>query len=211
MHLPGVPDRDLHLTGTPDRDLHLPMTRRRILQAALLVAGGNDDVALLEAAAEVENLVSAAYGAVMALPFVGGPDANEFVRTFMTTTRDEHARHADAFNGAATRLGGRPQSEPDPSLVQVVEKAAPTLDSLGAVVSLVLDLEHRARAAWQANVAALTDPAARRLTATVLGVEAQHAAILSVIDLLAGNNAIPLLVQPPDLNRMPAAVGQVIR
>src|SRR5438552_5972232 len=84
------------------------------------------DVQILQTAAALENLAVAAYGTALTLPFIGGASANPVLKIFATTTKDQHAQHAGAFNAAAQRLGGKAQSNPDPVLLGVVTQAQPS-------------------------------------------------------------------------------------
>ena len=88
--------------------------------------------------------------------------------------RDQHKDHAEAFNAAVTRLGGKEQTEPDPVLLEVVNNAKPTLTGPGPVVDLAIRLEDTAAQTYVANIGALTDKSARAVTASIMGVEAQH-------------------------------------
>ena len=80
------------------------------------------------------------------LDFIGGASANAVVKTFAQKTKDQHQQHADAFNAASTRLGGKAQDQPDPVLLGVVNNAKPTLTGPAQVVDLALELEDGAAA-----------------------------------------------------------------
>src|SRR5947209_5304429 len=98
------------------------------------------DVQILQTAASLENLAVATYGTALALPFIGGPSANAVIKAFAMATKDQHAQHANAFNAAAQRLGGKAQPNADPVLLGVVTKAKPTLTSPAAVIDLAIQL-----------------------------------------------------------------------
>src|SRR5205085_3410965 len=129
------------------------------------------DIQVLQTAASLENLAVTAYGAALALPFIGGASANPVLKLFATTTKEQHAQHANAFNAAAQNLGGKSQPNPDPVLLGVVTQARPTLTSPAAVVDLAIQLETGAAETYVANTSALADKSARAVTASIMGVE----------------------------------------
>ena len=90
------------------------------------------DVQMLQTAASIENLAVATYDTALTLDFIGGASANAVVKAFVQKTKDQHQEHAEAFNAAATRLGGKAQDQPDPVLLGVVNNAKPTLTGPGA-------------------------------------------------------------------------------
>jgi rubrerythrin len=165
------------------------------------------DVQILQTAASLENLAVATYDAALALPFMAGVPA--VVKTFATTTRQQHADHAQAFNAAVAKLGGKPQTAPDPVVLGVVEQAKPNLKSPADVVDLAIKLETGAAETYSENTAAVTDLGARQAVASVMGVEAQHVAILNAVKALLAANLPQLLTLPPDISKLPAAAGSV--
>ena len=72
------------------------------------------DVQMLQTAASIENLAVATYDTALTLDFIGGGSANAVVKAFVEKTKEQHQQHAEAFNAAATRLGGKAQDQPDP-------------------------------------------------------------------------------------------------
>ena len=167
------------------------------------------DVQMLQTAASIENLAVAAYTTALTLDFIGGGSANGVVKAFVETTKMQHEEHAKAFNAAATRLGGKAQNEPDPVLLDVVNGAVPSLTDAAKVVDLALELENGAAATYVANVGEFTNKNGRSVTASIMGVEAQHAAILSAVKALLAAGAAELIALPPDAAALPAAAGSV--
>ena len=167
------------------------------------------DVQMLQTSASIENLAVATYERALGLDFIGGGAANPTVRDFVTRTRDQHREHATAFNGAVTRLQGTPQTGPNPILEVAVEKALnPAPNGPGPVVDLAIELETSAAQTYQDNVAAFTDAEARRLTASIMGVEAQHVSILLAVKALLGANQPELITfDPGNAARLPEAAG----
>ncbi len=137
------------------------------------------DVQMLQTSASIENLAVATYQTALGLDFIGGGAANPFLRDFVTRTRDQHAEHATAFNAAVTRLQGTPQTQPAPILQVTVQRALdPAPTAAGPVIDVALELETTARHTYQSNVDAFSDAEARKLSASIMGVEAQHASVL---------------------------------
>jgi hypothetical protein len=179
------------------------------LSATPAFAKSSPDIQMLQTAASIENLAIATYDTALTLPFIGGSEANAVVKAFVTKTRDQHTEHAAAFNAAVKKLKGKAQTDPDPVLLDVVNKAKPGLTGPGPVVALALELEDGAAATYVANVGALTNKSARSVTASIMGVEAQHAAILRAVQALIAGGAASLIALPPDAAALPAAAGSV--
>jgi hypothetical protein len=132
------------------------------------------------------------------------------VKAFATMTMQQHQQHLDAFNGAITGLGGKAQTNPDPVLAKVVQAAVPGLTSPGPVVALALELEQGAAETYVADVAALSDANAKKLTASIMGVEAQHASVLLAVQALLSANAPQLItLAAGNVANLPAAAGSV--
>ena len=94
-------------------------------------------------------------------------------------------------------------------LLGVVEKAKPMLTTPGAVVDLALELEDGAAATYVVNTGNHKDANARSVTASIMGVEAQHSAILRAVKALLAANAAQLIALPPDAAALPAAAGSI--
>src|SRR5207248_1007189 len=93
------------------------------LMARPAFADQSADVQMLQTATSIEILAVATYDAALQLPFAGS--LPKVVQTFATTTRQQHKDHQAAFAAATTALGGKPQTNPDPVLLDVVNKAKP--------------------------------------------------------------------------------------
>jgi hypothetical protein len=167
------------------------------------------DVQMLQTAASIENLAVATYDTALTLDFIGGGSANAVVKAFVEKTKEQHRQHADAFNAAVTRLGGKAQDEPDPVLLGVVDNAKPSLTGPAQVVDLALELEDGAAQTYVANTATHSNRNARTVTASIMGVEAQHVAILNAVKALLAGGATDLIALPPDAAQLPAAAGSV--
>jgi rubrerythrin len=180
------------------------------LFASPAFAASGADVQILQTASSIEVLAVSTYKTALTLPFIGGASANPVVKAFATTTMQQHAQHLQAFNAAITGLGGKAQTNPDPALAQVVQKAVPGLTSAAPVVALALELEQGAAETYVADVAALSDANAKKVTASIMGVEAQHASVLLAVQALLAANAPQLItLAPGNVANLPAAAGSV--
>jgi hypothetical protein len=167
------------------------------------------DVQMLQTAASIENLAVATYETALTLDFIGGGSANGVVKAFVEKTKEQHQQHADAFNAAATRLGGKAQDQPDPVLLGVVNNAKPSLTGPEQVVDLAIELEDGAAQTYVANTGTYSNKNARAVAASIMGVEAQHAAILYAVKALLAGGAADLIALPPDAAKLPAAAGSI--
>ncbi len=167
------------------------------------------DVQMLQTAASIENLAVATYETALTLDFIGGAGANAVVKAFAMKTKDQHQQHADAFNAAATRLGGKAQDQPDPVLLGVVDNAKATLTGPAQVVDLAIELEDGAAQTYVANTGTYSNKNARAVAASIMGVEAQHVAVLNAVKALVAGGAADLISLPPDATKLPAATGSV--
>ena len=172
-------------------------------------AAAADDVAALQTAASLENLAVLTYQTALTLPFVGGSSANPVVKAFATKTMGQHSEHAMAFNAAAQRLGGKPQTGSDPKYAEVVKAAVPKLKGPADVIGLAITLEDVAAQTYVKNVGLVTTAELRQLFASVAGVQSQHKAVLLAAQALVKANAPQLMALPPDLTKLPATAGSV--
>ncbi len=177
------------------------------LMARPAFADQSMDVQMLQTAASIENLAVATYTAALGLPFASS--LPKVVQTFVTTTRQQHTDHAKAFNAAVTQLGGKAQDQPDPVLLDVVNKAKPGLTGPGPLVDLAIQLETGAAETYVADVGAYSDTNARKLTASIMGVEAQHVAVLNAVNALLSAGHPEWITLPPPVAQLPAAAGSV--
>lgn len=167
------------------------------------------DIQALQTAAGLENLAVATYKTALTLPFIGGSTANGVVKAFSTMTMAQHSQHAQAFNAAAVKLGGKAQNNPDPKYAPVVTAAVPTIKGPADVVKLAITLEDVAAQTYVANVGLVSTADLRQLFASVAGVESQHRAILLAVQALLAGGAANLIALPPDAAKLPSAAGSV--
>ena len=184
-------------------------TAMAALLASPAFADKTMDVQMLQTAASIENLAVATYDTALTLDFIGGGSANGVVKAFVEKTKEQHQQHAEAFNAAATRLGGKAQDQPDPVLLGVVNNAKPSLTGPAQVVDLAIQLEDGAAQTYVANTGAYSNKNARSVAASIMGVEAQHVAILNAVKALLAGGAADLIALPPDAAKLPAAAGSI--
>jgi rubrerythrin len=177
------------------------------LMARPAFADQSTDIQMLQTATSIEILAIATYEAALKLPFAGSLPA--VVQKFATTTKQQHTDHRDAFSAAVRALGGKAQTAPDPVLLDVVNKAKPGLTGPGPLVELAITLEKGAAETYVAFVTQLSDKSARDTTASIMGVEAQHAAVLNAVKALVGAGHPEYIALPPPLAKLPAAAGAV--
>lgn len=186
------------------------------MTAAPAFADTPADIQMLQTSASIENLAVSTYKTALTLPYIGGSSANGVIKAFATTTMAQHADHAQAFNAAATTLGGKAQTNPDPKYVPVVNsavaaitKASPT-DGALMVVSLAMTLENVAAETYVNFCSMYADANSKKVTASIMGVEAQHVAVLSAVQALLKANAASLIaLSPTVVNSLPAAAGSL--
>lgn len=177
------------------------------LMARPAFADQSADVQMLQTATSIEILAVATYDAALHLSFAGS--LPKVVQTFATTTKQQHTDHQAAFAAATTALGGKAQTAPDPVLLDVVNKAKPKLTGPVPLVELAITLEMGAAETYVAFVTSLSDKNARNTTASIMGVEAQHVAVLNAVKALVGAGHPEYIALPPPLDKLPAAAGSV--
>lgn len=163
-----------------------------------------------QTAASLENLAIAVYKQAAGLPFMAQiPNpAGATVTTFVKTTIKQHTDHAEAFNAAAKKLGGKAQTDVDQVVMdKVVKPALPTLTDPLKLVKFAAQLELVAAETYAVETAAVDDANLRKVFSSITGVESQHyAVLLAVAALLEGDLADQVKI-PPDLAKLPAAAG----
>ncbi len=162
------------------------------------------DIQIMQTASSLENLAVATYEAALTLPFVTAVPA---VKAFAETTMKQHSEHGAAFNDQAEALGGKRQEKPNPKYAKVVEEAMPGLTDAAKVVDLAMALEQVATQTYLNDLSLLENTELKELTASIMGVEAQHLATLRAVAALLGAGMPELVKIPTDLAALPAAAG----
>jgi hypothetical protein len=188
------------------------------LTASAAFADTPTDIQMLQTSASIENLAVLTYKTALGLPYIGGTSANGVVKAFAQTTMGQHAEHAQAFNSAATALGGKAQTAPDPKYLPVVNgavgsitKDSPSAGAL-AVIGLAITLENVAAETYVANCSKFSDTNSKKITASIMGVEAQHVATLLAVQALLKAGAPQLIaLSPTVVAGLPAAAASASR
>ena len=122
---------------------------------------------------------------------------------FAQVTMGQHAQHADAFNAAVKHLGGKAQTKPDPAFVPVVNKAwlvstgARPPRALSASSGLAIELENIAAETYVKDTTLAKSTTNKALFASIMGIEAQHVAVLLAVQALLMASAPQLISLPP--------------
>jgi uncharacterized protein YbjQ (UPF0145 family) len=184
--------------------------------ASAASASSSTDVQILQTAASIENLAVATYKTALTLPYIGGSAANPVVTKFAQVTMGQHVQHADAFNGAIKHLKGKTQHKPDPAFVPVVNKAVSSLSGATAaqgalgVVGLALELENIAAETYIKDTTLAKSTSNKALFASIMGIEAQHVAVLTAVQALLSAGAPQLIsLAPGTAAALPAVAGSV--
>lgn len=183
-----------------------------IVGAALLAACGDDDrdgaaspstsggrtgdsgldLALARTAASLEQLAMNTYATAAASGLVTTAAIASAAQLF----HDHHMAHRDALNSAIDGLGGRAITTPDGANQAVddalVRPALAKATTEADVVALALALEGAAAQTYAFAGGALSTPALRSTIMTIGGIEARHAAILT----MSAQGKAPLEVFP---------------
>jgi Ferritin-like domain len=184
--------------------------------ASAAAASSSTDIQILQTAASIENLAVATYKTALTLPYIGGSEANGVVTKFAQVTMSQHQQHAQAFNAAAKSLGGKAQNKPDPAFVPVVNKAVASLSGASAsagalgVVGLALELENIAAETYIHDTTLAKSSTNKALFASIMGIEAQHVAVLTAVQALLKAGAPQLIsLAPGTAAALPAVAGSV--
>jgi uncharacterized protein YbjQ (UPF0145 family) len=187
------------------------------LLASPAFASSSKDIQVLQTASSIENLAISTYKTALTLSYIGGSTANPVITKFAQVTMGQHVMHDDAFTSAIKALGGKEQNASDPKYVPVVKKAVASLGSAtpaqGAlgVVALAYELENIAAETYVKDTTLVSSTSNKALFASIMGIEAQHAAVLLAVQALLKANAPQLisLSEPATVEALPAAAGSV--
>lgn len=165
------------------------------------------DVQVLQTSASLENLALACYTSAARLPAI--KDGSPALASFVSRTRAHHAAHADAYNAAVLRAGGRAQHSPDPRYAGAVRHALASLTRSGGSASILSLLESLEDLKAQSYVryASLASPKLRPLLVSVAAVEAQHRSFLLAALQLLSAGAQELIRVPTDPGDLPGVIG----
>lgn len=181
------------------------------LVASLLAAPAQADQALdvriLQTASSLEVLAVSLYTTALGLDVIR--TGNPTVHRFAQVTRLHHEEHRKAFQSRTRALGGTEQAAPNPAYKAVIDGALAALQTPLDLVNLAEGLEAVVTRTYLAHTPRLEDTAAKRLLASVMGVEAQHAAVLRVMRSLleAGTPELIALPVGAEVARLPVTMA----
>jgi hypothetical protein len=136
------------------------------------------DITILRTASSLEHLAVQTYQAALASGLVTDAAAEAAAQSF----EEQHAQHARAFEAATTQAGGTPFTQPNPVVkAQVVAPALATLRTQVDVLALAWQLESAASQTYQASIGTFSKAVYNKATASILGVESRHVALLALL------------------------------
>jgi hypothetical protein len=157
-------------------------------------AASDTDITVARTAASLELYAVDVYDTAIANADALGIEAQ--VGSAAQLFREQHQQHADAFNAAATQLGGEPYPDPNPTAADAFADTVAGLSDQAGVLMFAHDLEQIAAETYQSAVSLLSTPELRQTTMSVGGVEARHQAILAMF--IDGGDPNPYAFQPLD-------------
>jgi hypothetical protein len=159
------------------------------------------DIEVLQTASSLEILLLGLYRKVLSAPYV--QNGVPLFGTFAAQTLAQHDAHRQAVQALCASLGGRVQIAPDPKYKDAVDQAKLT-DSKG-IIGLLSMFEGVIASTYQADLSLVSDPRARSLVASIMGVESQHLAVLQMLQVLVGQGSGRLFEDPlaADLGKFP--------
>ncbi len=165
------------------------------------------DIQILQTATSLEILAVSTYRTALTRPFFSG--SNPAIIRFSQETMQQHDQHRQAFQAQTEALGGKIQKNPNPKYAVQVDQASPILTAPIQVTKLAAILEQVATDTYLAALPLLTDTRTKALMASVMGVEAQHLAILRAVTALFEAGASDLIMIPANAAQLPATAGSV--
>jgi hypothetical protein len=140
-------------------------------------AASKTDQTIARTAASLENFAVAVYD--KAIMNAAALKISAPVAKAATLFKSQHTEHAQAFNAAATQLGGQPYTDPNPTAAKAFDAQIAALKTEQDVLKLAFGLEQIAAETYQGVGMKLSTPMLRQTAMTVGGVEARHMAILA--------------------------------
>jgi hypothetical protein len=157
-------------------------------------AASATDITVARTAASLENFAVSVYDTAISNADALGIEAQ--VGSAAMLFKEQHQQHADAFNAAATQLGGEAFTDPNPTAQDAFADTIAGLSDQAGVLMFAHDLEQIAAETYQSAVSLLSTPELRQTTMSVGGVEARHQAILAMF--IDGGDPNPYAFQPLD-------------
>ncbi|MDQ6615126.1 MAG: ferritin-like domain-containing protein [Actinomycetota bacterium] len=167
------------------------------------------DAHILQTASSLEILMLSAYRTALELPVV--TKDNAVLASFSTLAGSQHDEHRQAFQVATNTLKAPIQNAANPKYSSTLAAIRPSLKTAKDVVMLVAMLEEVITATYVSDLAMMSDPQAKKVMAKVVGVEAQHLAVLRMFAAFVDGGMAQLLhgASSDQLARLPPAMGTV--
>ena len=175
------------ILGGFNRRRFMRMSGLAVVGGTVLAACGSDkkkdsgasktDQTIARTAASLENFAVAVYD--KAIMNAAALKISDGVAKAAVLFKSQHMQHAEAFNAAATKLGGQPYTDPNPTAAKAFETTIAALKTEQDVLKLAFGLEQIAAQTYQGVGMKLSTPMLRQTAMTVGGVEARHMAILA--------------------------------
>lgn len=140
------------------------------------------DIKILRTASSLEVLAVAVYDKAIKSGLVKTAAIGDAAKLFQS----QHKEHAELFQGATKKLGGKPMDEANPVVLQSLMGPIDALMDENGVVELALMFEKAAAATYQNSVGQFKDLSLNQAVMSVGGVEARHVAVLSGVLNMAG-------------------------
>jgi Ferritin-like domain len=192
---------------SPAPDVSGPASAAPPTPSAAQSVTGPLDVMILQTAASLENLLVSAYTTAAGLPLI--MSGNRTIQQFITRTGAQHAAHARAFNAQVAKVGGAAQTAADPRYASSVANNLTVQTDAMSATSLLITLEDVAAQTYTRYISLSPNAAVRKLFGTAAPVEAQHLAMLLVMQSLLKGDAQELIALPTQSPQLPAKIGSV--
>jgi rubrerythrin len=160
---------------TPSTMAPTTMVPTTMAPATTTPMGAVDDVTWLRTASSIEHLAVAAYQTAIDSGLVTTMAVADAAMRF----QDHHMEHADFFEAATKKMGGKAFTDPNPAVLAQLQPAIKALKDEKGVIALALMLERAAAATYQSGVGNVADLTLNKALMSVGGVEARHAAVLA--------------------------------
>lgn len=161
-----------------------------------------EGVAALQTAMTVENALVDMYPRILGLTAIAEPGEAQRLRSLLVLWRDHHRAHSQSLGKVLADFGAAEQPAAN---VAVAQRASRVLDASGdpaTVLAMAAELEEICGQTHLRNLA-LVAGVARELTASIMGVEFEHASLMRLATRLAETQSIGLLDPGADLTGIP--------
>lgn len=135
------------------------------------------DIKILRTASSLEVLAVEVYQKAIDSKLVTTAAVGDAAKLFQS----QHREHAQLFQGATKKLGGKPMDKANPVVLQSLMGPIAALKDETGVLELALMLEQAAAATYQSSVGMFEDKTLNQAAMSVGGIEARHVAVLQSV------------------------------